>query len=69
MGNSDHGTTYMREGGDDGELRPMETQNQMIQPHPGAPSPYMQQDIPIATAVPVVTAVCVQTAVTLNPEA
>ena len=22
MGNSDHGTTYMREGGDDGELRP-----------------------------------------------
>ena len=21
MGNSDHGTTYMREGGDDGELR------------------------------------------------
>jgi len=22
MGNSDHGTTYMRVGGDDGELRP-----------------------------------------------
>jgi len=23
MGNSDHSTTYMREGGDDGELRPL----------------------------------------------
>ena len=23
MGNSDHGTTYMRVGGDDGEFRPL----------------------------------------------